>query len=546
MKAIVHIGTEKTGTSSIQSYLYLNRKKLKKSGFHVIQSAGKLNNWLLPAFCSIDAKYNEFFWAEGVSTPEEEHLFKQEFIKNFEREIQSVPIGIHTFIISSEHLHSRIRSEAELDNVYNVLSAYFDEIKIVCYIREQVDTCISYYSTHMKSGGTNSFSAFLQRCKPSNYYFNYYEVLANWERCFGLEALDVSLFARDRFLNGDLLDDFTAKIDRSLVGVLNKSVVIENESLRPFGQALARAINISFPVSSQRPEVNDFRVRCKAPVIRRLSGKGQQPGSVARKLIYESFIESNERLRQKFFPDIAVLFPPPTEVAEPDYLIAEDDFETIVNVLEIIRKYGKGVISNQEYTRVCTAIFSSIDDVMKVDSVTSDVPAEVSTEVGTEVVLSDKDTILLGKAARHFEIRDHDAAVRLMTLASLASPRLLWPKAKLKEYEGALERPPKAQYILTFQTNKALSTIEEREIWDRFGEWLVLQDFAGGNFLVELNSTKNINTKGLITEGNKSGFHGYTILQAESIDAALSLARECPILKLGASIQVSELNFALC
>ena len=101
--------------------------------------------------------------------------------------------------------------------------------------------------------------------------------------------------------------------------------------------------------------------------------------------------------------------------------------------------------------------------------------------------------------------------------------------------------------MLTFQIDKALSTIQRKEeIWDRFGEWLVLQDFAGGNFLVELNSTKNINTKGLITEGNKSGFHGYTILQAESIDAALSLARECPILKLGASIQVSELNFALC
>ena len=121
-------------------------------------------------------------------------------------------------------------------------------------------------------------------------------------------------------------------------------------------------------------------------------------------MIYESFIESNERLRQKFFPDIAVVFPPSTEVAEPDYLIAEDDFETIVDVLEIIRKHGKGVISNQEYTRVCTAIFSSIDDVMKVGSVTSDVPAEVSTEVGTEVVLSDKDAILLGKAARHFEM----------------------------------------------------------------------------------------------------------------------------------------------
>jgi hypothetical protein len=119
-----------------------------------------------------------------------DELSAGEFIKNFEKEIQSVPAGIHTFIISSEHFHPRIRSEAELDNVYKVLSAYFDEIKIVCYFREQVDTCISYYSTHMKSGGTDPFLAFLDRCKPSNYYFNYYEVLANWERRFGLDALE--------------------------------------------------------------------------------------------------------------------------------------------------------------------------------------------------------------------------------------------------------------------------------------------------------------------------------------------------------------------
>ncbi len=220
-----------------------------------------------------------------------------------------------------------------MENVYNLLSSCFDEIKIVCYLREQVDTCTSHYSTHLKSGGTDSFSAFLERCKPSNYYFNYYEMLTNWERCFGLEALDISLFWQDRFLNGDLLDDFTAKIDASLVGALNKSVVLENESLRPSGQALARAINIAFPLSSERLEVIDMRVRCRKPVIQRLSGKGQQPGPESRKLIYKSFTESNERLRQKFFPKIETVFPPSAEVAQSDYVIDEDDFGTIAEVL---------------------------------------------------------------------------------------------------------------------------------------------------------------------------------------------------------------------
>jgi hypothetical protein len=535
LKAIVHIGTEKTGTSSLQSYLYLNRQQLKNAGIHFIQSAGKFNNWMLPAFCSTDAAFNDLFKGEGIRTPEHRLLFKQKFIKKFKKEIQSLPANVHTCIISSEHFHSRIRNEQQMDNVYNFLSSYFDDIEIVCYLREQIDTCTSYYSTHLKSGGTDSLSAFFQRCKPTNYYFNYYEMLTNWERCFGLESLDISLFARDRILNGDLLDDFTAKVDASLVGALNKSVVIENESLRPFGQALARAINIAFPVSSERSEVSDMRNRCKNPVIDRLSGKGQQLGLEARKLIYESFIESNERLRQKFFPKFEVVFPPPALEAEPDYVISEDDFGTIADVLDIIRKHGKGVISMEEYTRICTAIFSSIDDVTKLGS--------EETQVGTKVVLGEKDAVLLSKAARYLEIRDNDAAARLMTLASLADSSLLLPKAKLQQYRSAVGKQAQAQYMLTFHTNNALSTPNESEIFSRFREWLGFQKYAAGNFLVGASTTKTINREGIVTESNKSEFDGYTIIQADSIDAAVLQAKECPILELGGFIQVSELNF---
>jgi len=538
LKAIVHIGTEKTGTSSLQSYLYLNRQQLKNAGFHFIQSAGKLNNWMLPAFCSTDAAFNDLFKEEGIRTPEEKQLFKQRFVKKFKKEIQSLPANIHTCIISSEHFHSRIRSELQMDNVYNFLTSCFDEIKIVCYLREQIDTCTSYYSTHLKSAGTDSLLEFFRRCKPSNYYFNYYEMLTNWERCFGLESLDISLFARDRLLNGDLLDDFTAKIDVSLVGTLDKSAVIENESLRPFGQALARAINIAFPVSSERSEVSDMRVRCKKLVIDRLPGKGQQLGLDARKLIYESFIESNECLRQKFFPKIEVVFPPPALEAEPGYAIAEDDFGTITDVLDVIRKHGAGVISMEEYTRICTAIFSSIDDVAKL--VTG------GTDVGTRVFLNERDAVLLSKAARYLEIRDNSAAARLMTLASLADPSMLLPKAKLQQYRSAIGKLPRAQYLFTFHTNKEPITPEEKKVWETFGEWLALQDFAGGNFQVGLNTTRTINAERMVAESNKSGFHGYTIIQADSIDAAVLLAKECPILELGAFIEVSELNFEMC
>jgi hypothetical protein len=34
---------------------------------------------------------------------------------------------------------------------------------------------------------------------------------------------------------------------------------------------------------------------------------------------------------------------------------------------------------------------------------------------------------------------------------------------------------------------------------------------------------------------------GYTIIQADSMDAALSIAKACPFLEIGGSLEVSEL-----
>ena len=84
LKAIVHIGTEKTGTTSIQRYLYLNRKKLKNSGFHFIQSAGNTNNRAIPAYCISDDRNDDFFRVEGIATPQEREDFRRIFIKKFE------------------------------------------------------------------------------------------------------------------------------------------------------------------------------------------------------------------------------------------------------------------------------------------------------------------------------------------------------------------------------------------------------------------------------------------------------------------------------
>ena len=194
MKVIVHIGTEKTGSTSIQEYLYQNKRRLNKAGFYYLQSGGARNSRALASYCTSDHKDDDFLASIGVASLKEKAEFKREYIKSFRVEIKSLPKNIHTVIISSEHLHSRTNSQEEVNAVYELLSPFFSKIKIVCYLREQLATSVSLYSTAIKCGKVISFSKFLLNCKPENIYYNYYEMLNNWGKIFGLESLDINLF----------------------------------------------------------------------------------------------------------------------------------------------------------------------------------------------------------------------------------------------------------------------------------------------------------------------------------------------------------------
>ena len=48
MKCILHIGTEKTGTTSLQAFLNLNREILAEQGYLFTKSTGLQNNRSLP------------------------------------------------------------------------------------------------------------------------------------------------------------------------------------------------------------------------------------------------------------------------------------------------------------------------------------------------------------------------------------------------------------------------------------------------------------------------------------------------------------------
>ena len=56
-----------------------------------------------------------------------------------------------------------------------------------------------------------------------------------------------------------------------------------------------------------------------------------------------------------------------------------------------------------------------------------------------------------------------------------------------------------------------------------------------------LKNTNTVKPDGTVTTGGTTAMSGYTIIEADSMEAALSIAKACPFLDIGGSLEVSQL-----
>jgi len=98
------------------------------------------------------------------------------------------------------------------------------------------------------------------------------------------------------------------------------------------------------------------------------------------------------------------------------------------------------------------------------------------------------------------------------------------------------------QYLITYIGSPRPSSPEEgQQHMAKYKEWLVS---LGESAVSPANPIKNTNTihpDGSITSGGSSSMSGYTIVEAETDEAAQDIAKACPFLEIGGSLEVSEL-----
>ena len=98
------------------------------------------------------------------------------------------------------------------------------------------------------------------------------------------------------------------------------------------------------------------------------------------------------------------------------------------------------------------------------------------------------------------------------------------------------------QYVLVYLGgNQPTDEEEASKHYAKYVEWLSSLGESVVVPTIPLKDTTTVGADGSIREGGSSAMSGFTIIKAESMESALSIAEACPFLDIGGSLEVSEM-----
>ena len=99
-----------------------------------------------------------------------------------------------------------------------------------------------------------------------------------------------------------------------------------------------------------------------------------------------------------------------------------------------------------------------------------------------------------------------------------------------------------SQYLISYIGGNQPSSPEEgKQHFAKYKDWLASIADSAISPANPLKNTQTVNPDGSVTEGGSSAMSGYTIVETDSMELAIEMAKACPFLDLGGSLEVSEL-----
>jgi len=343
MRCLLHIGTEKTGTTLLQDWLYANRAALSDRGVCLSDVLETTNNRKLAAY--FQGYLDDYHQARTIADEAACAAFFEGFEAAFAREVAEARDRHHTMIITSEHFHSRVTDPQRVAALKRFLDGHFERIKVVCYFREQADMLQSLYSTAMRVSHTTSMTEFL-RSIPDD-YCDFDAIARRWSEAFGREHCDFRIYDRRAFEGGDLRKDFLGRLFEPMPAEgLDFAIDRSNESLSALELALYRRVNERVPYwNATAGGVDPRNLRLKAAISACEALRVGRLANTRRQEIQARFRDSNQRFSDAFF-DGRALFDLSGNASTDSAAAAEPAAFSLEQVSEMLDALLTAVISD--------------------------------------------------------------------------------------------------------------------------------------------------------------------------------------------------------
>lgn len=193
MALFIHIGTGKTGTTSIQSFLRINREKFQSIGLNYPETKWGEHNLIEAVLLEFD-KWHRVFKSMFSEN-------KNELIEMAIRAISDISKSVNTYpttLISGEYFLG-FRKENIIDLIERC-GCPINEIYIICYVRPPASFWVSGLQQRLK-GSTSIDNALLTK-------YSFREGISEWMKVIPQKNFIIRPFDNAQLIENNVISDF--------------------------------------------------------------------------------------------------------------------------------------------------------------------------------------------------------------------------------------------------------------------------------------------------------------------------------------------------
>lgn len=299
MRCILHIGTEKTGTTTLQRFLHLNRQRLGRRGLLVPTAAGFENQSGLAVASYREDRRDDLTTQWQIGADRAIHRFRIDLRDRLAAEVAAG--GCQTLVCTSEHLQSRLTAAEEVASLRLFLEAIGARaVEVVVYLRRPAEILNSLCSTLFSNGHHMPAPP-----GPDHHYLHnlcdHRGTIERWSEAFGRDALRPRIYGPKTLVGGSILDDFAAATGIDTAGLVRPASA--NRGLSAIAAEVLHRVNVQMATRSPAKPISPSRDIVAAVDAVYGQGPAYALPAEAWDRYDEAFAESDEWVRRAFFPE---------------------------------------------------------------------------------------------------------------------------------------------------------------------------------------------------------------------------------------------------